>query len=89
VRRIFGHEIFRLEHRFGEAAGGASYRSRMVVGTASGWFKPLFNGWVQPQVFSDAMGSAWLRHNVEEVGLLEALLPPLYAARPAAGCTSP
>jgi hypothetical protein len=39
-------------------------------------------------VFPDAMGSAWLKHNVEEVGLLEALLPPLYAARPAAGSTS-
>lgn len=88
VRRIFGHEIFRLEHRFGEAAGGASYGSRMVVGAAGGWFKPIFNSWVQPRVFSDAMGGAWLKHNVEEVGLLEALLPLLYAARPAASCTS-
>ncbi len=83
VRRILGHEVFRLEHRFGEAEGGASYRSRMVVGVASGWFKPVFNGWVQPRIFSDDMGTAWLKHNVEEVGLLEALLPPLYAARAA------
>jgi hypothetical protein len=84
VRRILGHEVFRLEHRFGEAPGGASYRSRMVVGAARGWLKPVFNGWVRPRVFSDAMGSAWLKHNVEEVGLLEALLPALYAVRPAA-----
>ena len=81
VRRIFGHEVFRLEHRFGETEGGASYRSRMVVGVAKGWFKPVFNGWVQPRIFTDEMGTAWLKHNVEEVGLFEALLPPLYAAR--------
>jgi hypothetical protein len=81
VRRILGHKVFRLEHRFGEAEGGASYRSRMVVAVASGWFKPIFNGWIQPRIFTDAMGMAWLKHHVEEVGLFEALLPPLYAAR--------
>lgn len=84
VRREFGTEVFRLEHQFGEAPGGASYRSRMVVGAARGPLRWLFNGLVQPRLFPDAMGTAWLTHNVEEVGLFEAILPPLYAARAAA-----
>lgn len=81
VKRIGGREVFRLEHRFGSTSQGASYRSRMVVGVASGLMRGLVNGWVRPRLFSDAMGAAWLTHNVEEVGLLEALVPPLYAAR--------
>jgi len=30
-------------------------------------------------IFSDLMGPAWLRHNVEEVGNFERFLPELYA----------
>jgi hypothetical protein len=81
VRRVFGTEVFRLEHRFGETAGGASYRSRMVVGASGGAFGRFFNAAVRQHVFSDDMGAAWLRHNVEEVGLLEHLLPLLYPSR--------
>lgn len=83
VRRVFGTEVFRLEHRFGEAPGGASYRSRMRVGAASGAFGSFFNRWIRPRVFSDAMGTAWLTHNVEEVSMFENFLPALHAARPA------
>jgi hypothetical protein len=81
VRRIAGIEVFRLDHRFGEAAGGASYRSRMVVGVASGPARWPFNSLVRPRVFSDAMGTAWLTHNVEEVSMFEHILPPLYRSR--------
>lgn len=81
VKRIAGVEVFRLEHRFGPAPNGASYQSRMVVGVAHGAVRWPFNHLVRPRVFSDAMGTAWLTHNVEEVGMLENLLPPLYAAR--------
>jgi hypothetical protein len=81
VRRILGHEVFRLEHHFGEAPGGASYRSRMVVGAASGWLHRPLNTIVDRVFFDAGMGRAWLTHNVEEVGLFEAILPPLYVAR--------
>jgi hypothetical protein len=85
VRRVFGTEVFRLEHRFGVLPQGASYRSRMVVGAAGGTLGSAFNRWVRPRVFSDAMGTAWLRHNVEEVSMFEHILPPLYAGRGAGG----
>lgn len=81
VRRIAGVEVFRLEHRFGATPRGASYRSRMLVGVAAGAFRWPFNQLVRPCVFSDAMGTAWLTHNVEEVSMFEHILPPLYAAR--------
>ena len=78
VRRILGVEVFRLQHRFGDARGGASYRSRMVVGALSGRFGAILNAVVRPRVFSDAMGTAWVAHNVEEVSMLEHILPALY-----------
>ena len=81
VRRGLGTEIFRLEHRFGIVREGASYHSRMVVGAASGVFASVFNSLVRPRVFANAMGAAWLTHNVEEVSMFEHILPALYAAR--------
>jgi len=81
VRRIVGVEVFRLEHRFGLAEGGASYRSRMTVGVASGLLRTPLNSIVRPRVFPDAMGAAWLTHNVEEVSMFESILPALYGTR--------
>lgn len=81
VRRELGIEIFRLEHRFGTVLDGASYRSRMVVGGSTGVRAAVFNAAIRPRIFSIAMGTAWLTHNVEEVSMLEHLLPPLYEAR--------
>ena len=81
VRRQFGRELLRLEHRFASVPGGTSYRSRMLAGASSGWLAGLINSVVLPRVFSDAMGAAWLTHNVEEVSMLEHILPALYAAR--------
>ncbi len=81
VRRIAGVEVFRLEHRFGQEWEGASYRSCMTVGVAAGPFRGVFNTLVRPRIFSDEMGTAWLTHNVEEVSMLENLLPSLYAAQ--------
>lgn len=81
VRRVAGAEVFRLEHWFGTAPGGASYRSRMTVGAAAGLIRLPFNYLVRPRMFSDQMGTAWLTHNVEEVSMFENILPSLYAAR--------
>ena len=81
VRWEFGRELLRLEHRFASVPGGASYRSRMVAGSSSGRLASLINSVVLPRVFPDAMGAAWLEHNVQEVSMLEHILPSLYAAR--------
>lgn len=82
VRRQRAGELFRLEHRFATVAGGASYRSRMVVGTDGGMVvRSVFNHLVRPMVFPDEMAAAWLTHNVEEVSMLEHILPALYAGR--------
>jgi hypothetical protein len=79
VRRLLGIEVFRLEHRFGSAARGASYRSRMVVGLDAGIIGTLFNDHLRPRLLSNEAATAWLTHNVEEVSMFEHILPGLYA----------
>ena len=85
VRRQRAGEFFRPEHRFAAVSEGTRYRSRMIVGPASGMNRGLFNNLVRPRMFADAMGTAWLAHNVEEVSLLKHILPSLDAGRSSKG----
>lgn len=69
--------LARMEYRFRAVDGGTLYENRLLIGGASGWRR-----WVTPLIqrfaFDHARGLAWLRHNIEEVGALEHLLPLLY-----------
>ncbi|WP_420149404.1 DAPG hydrolase family protein [Spirosoma sp.] len=78
VIRILGMEVYRLAHRFIPVAGGTLYRSRMQVGHESLRGRWLINPVMHRFIFPRAMGLAWLKHNVEEVGNFEFFLPELY-----------
>ena len=64
--RKFGVEVVRLEHTFTPVPEGTLFKSRTRVVT---------------KAVPEAMGRAWLKHNVEEVGNLEYFLPALYASQ--------
>lgn len=70
-----GQEIARLNHDFAAIEGGLQYLSTLTVGITTPLIAKLFNVAVHRAVFTEAMGHAWLKHNVEEVGLLEHILP--------------
>ena len=78
-RHLLGSEVFSLEHWFTPADGGTRYRSRMELGADTAFGRLLFNRLIRPIIFSDLMGPAWLKHNVEEVGNFEHFLPELHA----------
>lgn len=78
--RFAGVEAFSLHHRFTSDADAAQYDSTMVVGIA-GRFGRILNPILNRRLFGERHASAWLVHNVEEVGMLEQILPALYAAR--------
>ena len=79
-RHLLGSTVFSLEHWFTPAEGGTRYRSRMELGADTLFGRLLFNRIIRPMLFSDLMGPAWLKHNVEEVGNFERFLPALHAA---------
>jgi len=41
----------------------------------------IFNSFILPKAFGAEKATAWLTHNVEEVGCFEHFLPSLYARR--------
>ncbi|MEX1005365.1 MAG: hypothetical protein WD156_08355 [Acidimicrobiia bacterium] len=78
-RSILESTVFSLEHWFEPDSVGTRYRSRMELGAHTLFGHLAFNRIVRPMIFPEAMGRAWLRHNVEEVGNFEHFLPELYA----------
>lgn len=77
-RRIAGVLVLQLEHTWSRCAGSSHYVSVLDVGARSRLFLPV-NTFLNERMFPRAMTEAWIRHNVEEVGLLEHFLPALYA----------
>ncbi len=69
--------IARMEYTFTPLAEGTLYENCLIVGGASGWRRWL-NPLIERFIFSREQGIAWLRHNIEEVGLFEHFLPALY-----------
>lgn len=76
--------LVRMEYAFETVPEGTLYTNRLLVGGASGW-RRLVTPLVQRFGFDAEHGRAWLRHNIEEVGLFECFLPALYARETRSG----
>jgi hypothetical protein len=77
-----GQQVSRLNHDFAAVDGGTQYVSTLTVGTSVPWLRAVLNPLIHRALFTEAMGYAWLRHNVEEVGLLEHIIPRIYPGNP-------
>ena len=70
-----GHEVSRLNHDFHAVEGGTLYVSTLTIGFSAPVLRTLFNPVIFRLLFTERMGRAWLKHNVEEVGAFEHILP--------------
>ncbi len=77
VSSTLGLRISCLQHEFSEVAGRTNYDSTLTIGFDIAGISKALNPIVQWLKFPEAMGRAWLKHNVEEVGLLEHIIPLL------------
>jgi hypothetical protein len=75
VKRIGGVRVFQLEHTWSAGADGAHYVTVMDLGVRPSLLAPVNR--VVAQRFSEDKIRAWVKHNIEEVGQLEYLLPQL------------
>ena len=75
VQRVAGIVVFQLEHTWSAGVDGVHYVSVMDIGARSILLTPVNR--VLCRRFSDDMLQAWVKHNIEEVGQLEYLLPQL------------
>jgi hypothetical protein len=69
--------LVRMEYTFKRVPEGTLYENRLLVGGVAGW-RRVVTPLMQRFGFDLAHGMAWLRHNIEEVGVFEHILPPLY-----------
>ncbi|MDP3898997.1 MAG: hypothetical protein Q8Q62_20185 [Mesorhizobium sp.] len=69
--------VARMEYSFARVPGGTLYENCLIVGAQSPWLRPI-NPLVARFGFPREQGAAWLRHNIEEVGMFENFLPALY-----------
>ena len=81
VRRLVGTPVFQLEHTWSACAQGTHYVSVLDLGARSPLFTPV-NRYLSTRAFPEKMARAWVVHNVEEVGVLEHLLPDVLRQRP-------
>lgn len=73
-----GVEVARRENTFERVDGGTLYGNCLIAGMQLPFVRRPFNALVRPRLFSDDIGRAWLRHDVEEVGNLQLFLPDSY-----------
>jgi len=78
TRKIGTTEVFSLQHDFIQDGNNTIYKSKMIVGTKKNIIGKIFNSYMRPLFFTKEMGTAWLKHNIEEVGNFEFFLPELY-----------
>ncbi|MET0901189.1 MAG: hypothetical protein ABWY45_25015 [Mycobacterium sp.] len=83
VQRVAGVPIFQLEHTWSAGTDGTHYVTVMDIGARSALCTPI--NYLLTRRFPAAMARAWVKHNIEEVGQLEFLLPQLSTRSPAAG----
>ncbi|MGE0217192.1 hypothetical protein [Mycolicibacterium sp.] len=75
VVRIAGIPVFQLEHTWSAGADGAHYVTVMDLGARTALAAPLNR--IIGRRFPEDKARAWVKHNIEEVGQLEHLLPQL------------
>jgi hypothetical protein len=78
VRRFAGVPVLQLSHTWSSCEGHTHYVSVLEVGALARLLTPV-NRFLTERRFPMAMTQAWVVHNIEEVGLLEHLLPTAYA----------
>lgn len=76
-----GMTIGVVEHRYSMVAGKTRYVVTATIGSELPVIGTLINKYLRERVFTAAMIPQWMRHQVEEVGVLPHFLPALYAQR--------
>ena len=69
-----------IHHRYAPVPGGVSFFAETLFDLAVPGIGPLLNRLFRPLAFSRQMGEHWIRHNIEETGRTQDILPILYYA---------
>ncbi len=74
----FGLTAVRLNHYYSAEGDGSRFYAETIVGLDIPIFGWLFNWLALPFIYSTKTAEHWIRHNVEETGRSESIIPVLY-----------
>jgi hypothetical protein len=86
---FLGRKAVRIIHLYSPEPGGSRFYAETQIGLDTpvlGW---LINWLLLPHIFSRRTAEHWIRHNIEETGRSEAVIPPLYGHHADAPAFSP
>jgi len=79
--RLYGFlPLARMEYQFQDTLEGTRYENCLIIGWR-GWSFKLLRSIFEFLFFDSKHGSAWIKHNIEEVGQFENFLIELYKKR--------
>jgi len=81
VIKKFGLTAGHIVHLYSPTPDGISFYAETVIGSKIpiiGW---LLNWLIIPWIYTKKSAENWIRHNIEETGRSETVIPPLYAMK--------
>lgn len=79
----------RITHRYAPVPGGVSFHCETLIDLQVPLLGPVLNWLLRPFLYSRRTAHQWIRHNIEETGRTEQVVPPIYAAARESGISMP
>jgi hypothetical protein len=76
--KLLGQQIVKVIHLYSPEGDGSRFYAETQTGFDTPLLGWLFNWLLLPRVYSRRTGEHWIRHNVEETGRSEGVIPALY-----------
>lgn len=81
--QFLGMNSGRIIHRYHEEEGGLRFYAETEIAVQMPILGSVLNRTVRPFLYTKQSAENWIRHNIEETGRSEDIIPVLYAARQA------
>ena len=79
--KSFGMTFGRISHYYDQTEDGCSFYAETEIGCEIPIIGVIFNWLVLPFLYNKNSAKYWIRHNIEETGRTEDILPVIYANR--------
>ncbi|KKO96926.1 hypothetical protein THAR02_10968 [Trichoderma harzianum] len=78
ITKRLGLTVCRIFHLYSAEENGLRFYAETVIGVDTPVFGWLINWLVVPFIYSKSTAERWIRHNIEETGRSECVIPSLY-----------
>lgn len=80
IIKKFDITVGKIVHLYHQTDAGLRFYAETQIGVRIPIIGPILNWLLIPWLYSKKTAEHWIKHNIEETGQTEAILPPLYSA---------